>query len=374
MVSRLIVLSVMIVFFLSWQYPATASENSNVEDQKPFVVIALDGGGTYGYISALILAYIEENVGCHLSEVVDFFAGTSTGSIIAAGMTLRKKRADRKIHETVYTNEPAYSARDLSELYLQQGSKIFYNNTARAMFTLGGFLGPTYSPDGLEKVLDSRFGEVKLVQSLKHVMMITYDDSNKTTQRLSSFDGFYNTCPVKKAVKCSAAAPGYFPKVDGKYIDGGVSANNPTSEALDEVEKVFNRKLRDVRVVSIGTGCAKNYYMKHPSRNASSGLLSFSSLPEDMIAGNVQRTHRETQKRFDDIPDGIRRYWRFNPQLKKPGSLSDASESAFVDMKSLAQQYIHANKKGLDEVVEMLKGLRSVTKHAKSLESTELRQ
>ena len=63
--------------------PSGESGGHNV-DMK---ILAIDGGGIRGLIPALVLAEIEKRTGRPISSLFDLVAGTSTGAIIACGLT-----------------------------------------------------------------------------------------------------------------------------------------------------------------------------------------------------------------------------------------------------------------------------------------------
>ncbi len=54
---------------------------------RPLRVLALDGGGIRGVIPAMVLAEIERRRGTRIAEVFDLIAGTSTGGVLALGLT-----------------------------------------------------------------------------------------------------------------------------------------------------------------------------------------------------------------------------------------------------------------------------------------------
>ena len=51
-------------------------------------VLIIDGGGVKGILSLMILKYFEQKSGKTVSELFDFFSGTSTGSIIVSALNL----------------------------------------------------------------------------------------------------------------------------------------------------------------------------------------------------------------------------------------------------------------------------------------------
>ena len=50
-------------------------------------ILTIDGGGIRGLIPALVLAEIERRTGRPISSLFDLVAGTSTGAILACGLT-----------------------------------------------------------------------------------------------------------------------------------------------------------------------------------------------------------------------------------------------------------------------------------------------
>jgi len=67
-------------------------------------VLSIDGGGIKGIVPAIILAKIEEETGKPICKLFDFIAGTSTGGILALGLTKASKQD---------STEPEFAAKDL---------------------------------------------------------------------------------------------------------------------------------------------------------------------------------------------------------------------------------------------------------------------
>jgi len=77
-------------------------------------VLSLEGGGMNGVAAAALLEHIEYKSGKSIAHLFDLIAGTSTGSLLAAVLTV--PGTDGK---------PKYSARDAKEFYFSQGPLIF---------------------------------------------------------------------------------------------------------------------------------------------------------------------------------------------------------------------------------------------------------
>src|SRR5271165_4401204 len=98
-------------------------------------LLALDGGGIRGVLSLGILAAIEKTVGRPLAEYFDYIAGTSTGAIIAAGLS------------------KGLSVQELEAFYRNFGTQMFEER-----FLLQRYKS-LYTSDPLKKQLQITFGQ-----------------------------------------------------------------------------------------------------------------------------------------------------------------------------------------------------------------------
>lgn len=55
-------------------------------------VLSLDGGGILGIIPTLVVAHVERQLGASASDRFDLIAGTSTGGILALGLSLQDQQ------------------------------------------------------------------------------------------------------------------------------------------------------------------------------------------------------------------------------------------------------------------------------------------
>jgi patatin-like phospholipase/acyl hydrolase len=242
---------------------ASLSEKLSLTPQKK--LLALDGGGIRGVITLEVLARIEailreEKAGgspdFRLADYFDYIAGTSTGAIIAACLSI------------------GMSVSELSH---------FYRSSAKQMFSRAGYLRRfryKYEDEKLSAQLRGVFGNQTTLGSDRLRTLLMMVMRNATTDspwpvcnnpRAKFNDRSRPDCnldlPLWQLVRASAAAPVYFPPElvrigdhDFLFVDGGVSTYvNPAFQlflmaTLEPYRLAWPAGADRMLLVSIGTG------------------------------------------------------------------------------------------------------------------------
>jgi len=209
---------------------------------KPFrkhVAIAVDGGGIRGVIVTRALAMLEQALSRPVCDVFQLAAGTSTGSIISAGIAA------------------GLSAEAMARLYTELGSTIFRKTWRAALWPLTRF---RYEAAPLEAALRAHIGartmgDLWAVEPHIDVIISAFDVVTNHTCFIKPWKPDYAAWPVVKAVLASCAVPTYFPVVDGRYVDGGVgSYANPCYLAAYEARFCLGWDPKETTLISLGTG------------------------------------------------------------------------------------------------------------------------
>jgi uncharacterized protein len=232
-------------------------------------ILSLDGGGirgalTLGYLKKIetILREKEGKPDLVLADYFDLIGGTSTGSIIAAGLAI------------------GMEVDAITKMYMELGGKIFgqKKNWWNPLETWS-FLKANYDYKALEDNLKKVFGDITLgSDKIKTGLCIVAKraDTNSVWPLINHPNGkFFDSAigknkniPLWQAVRASSAAPTYFaPQMidvgDGQraaFVDGGVSmANNPALTlvmvaTLKGFPFHWDMSEDKLTVVSIGTG------------------------------------------------------------------------------------------------------------------------
>ena len=209
---------------------------------KPFrkhVAVAIDGGGMRGLMVTRALAILEDKLGFTCRDIFGLTAGTSTGSIISAGIAA------------------GIPAQRMSELYIELGETIFPTTWRKLLFPLTRY---RYPEKPLADALTRHFGDTVMgdfwqADNQMDVVITAYDLAENTTRFIKPWKAQYAQWPVRKAVQASCTVPTYFPTLEGRYIDGGVgSYGNPCYIAAYEAKECLDWDVRETTLISIGTG------------------------------------------------------------------------------------------------------------------------
>ncbi len=234
------------------------------KSEGPKRILSLDGGGIRGALTLGFLVKIEEilrhrynNPNYKLCDYFDLIGGTSTGSIIAAGLAI------------------GLSAKEIQELYLVLGEKIFGKKY--------GFLtllrkGKSFDAEPLKVELKKVFQDITMGdEAIKTGLCIVAKraDTYSTWPVINHPEGkYYNynkDILLREMVRASTAAPTYFepqqinvgteakPQM-AAFIDGGISMfNNPALQlffvaTLKGFPFHWKTGAENLSITSIGTG------------------------------------------------------------------------------------------------------------------------
>lgn len=211
--------------------------------QRGLRILSLDGGGTRGVLSISILKELLRRVGNGRRpfEMFDVICGTSTGGIIA--VLLGAQRMDMDSVELLYESL-------IGKIFGQRfESKGIVSGTMQLLTEKA-----VYDASAWELILKNMCGDELLVDSNRHVcprVICVSSNVSSTPQRTQLWTN-YNLPPdassgtpsawrvnTAKAVRMTSAAPTFFKPVkfnDFEYVDGAITANNPTDIAIREAK------------------------------------------------------------------------------------------------------------------------------------------
>uniref|UniRef100_A0A8C4QXY9 phospholipase A2 n=1 Tax=Eptatretus burgeri TaxID=7764 RepID=A0A8C4QXY9_EPTBU len=324
-------------------------------------VLCLDGGGIRGLVLIQLLLAVEKAAGCPARKLFDWIAGTSTGAILALGIAHGKT--------LVYLRALYFRMKDL----VFQGSR-------------------PYDSVPLERFLREEFGEnTRMTDIQTPRVILTGVLADRHPAELHLFRNYNppNTghephyCPrtpfkpvtqpsdqlVWMAARSSGAAPTYFRQM-GRFLDGGLLANNPTLDALTEIHEVnqalkaegqMDMAVHPAIVLSLGTG-------KPPQEKVHSVDVYRPTGPIDVVqtvfgARELGRMLvdccTESEARMVDRARAWCEmisvdYHRLSPQLMSDVMLDEVQDTMLIDMLWDTEIYIHKQKNNIKRLAESL--------------------
>ena len=317
-------------------------------------VLSIDGGGIRGIIPAMVLAEIEARTGKRSAEMFDLVAGTSTGGILALGLT-----------KPGQGGKAQYSAETLIELYETEGGKIFDRSVWHQLQSVGGLAEEKYPSKGIEGVAKKYFDDVPLAEALTEVLVTAYEIERRgpwffkrrhARDNTSEGDNFF----MRDVARATSAAPTYFepiqlewgPYGNRAFIDGGVHSNNPAMCAYVEARKIYPEE-SDFLVVSLGTGepTREMPYEKVKGWGLALWAQPILNVVFDGVSDTVHYQLRELLRSEGDD----KRYYRFQIELD-PGmhGMDDAGAPNIQSLKTKAKEIISKNDADLGALCSQL--------------------
>ena len=354
-----------------------------VKKKEVRYILAVDGGGMRGIVPAFILKKTNEELRKRgilrpLYSYFDLVSGTSTGALIALGLTapidnlgLKKEEGEdwevteiiekgrfRKTTEIVKKGEIERlgDPEELLSLYTENGKKIFIPDDAKGIWRLVGkvtkMLGDKYDTVPLEMFLDEVYGDTLLSEAKVPTMAVSTDTNGCKSFIFRSWDshGFL----VREAARATSAAPTYFAPavfIDREtnekltLIDGGMIANNPILATYIEARKLYPNA-DEFRILSIST--ASSLCVLHPEEYTTN-LEWLSHLTSAYSSANMNISLEGVES-----IKGVRvdRIWE--PVLEKKIKLDDTSKEAVDALMEAAEKIWDMDKEKiysfLDEV------------------------
>jgi hypothetical protein len=275
---------------------------------KPFrknVAIAIDGGGIRGIIVTQALSILENHLSQSVHDVFRLVVGTSTGSIISAGIAA------------------GIAANRMTELYVNMAKTIFPKTLHKLFFPITRF---RYPVKPLQKALSTQFGGTKMGDFWKtsqrtDLVITAYDLQDNRTKFIKPWKEEYEDWLVSKAVLTSCTVPTYFPVVENRYIDGGVgSYGNPCYVAAYEAKECLDWDPYETTLISIGTGRGPYSY----SANTVSRLWAWDWIGR--VLGVFSQSALDQQVHLVNTYFKEIDFRRFQINLREPIEMDDISQ------------------------------------------------
>lgn len=363
-----------------------------------------------GLIPAHIMSRIEDETGLRMTEMVDIFTGPSTGAILNAAMNIRHPDEP---------SQPKYRARHMVRFYEREGINIFppdtfrefrglihdFNNRTVKLNKINNlFRHGHYDPAHLSAALRALFGDTRLKDSLRSLIIPTYNIDGQYPEvgndrivdrgghalwlkniRTGFPDGVdRKTIDVRlyDAVMASCAAPTYFPchhfdaRFPGEDQDQHISAidgcifDNPCISYLGAIRQHVppDHKLS---MLVLGTGDTNRSIKKEDwNRYGALGVVDpandlpliniFFNAPESALIDTFEQEMGDNLFVFNKSLNGDRSI------LPSP-QIDDATPENLKRLRFFVESLLEENAKKLEDVCHILVNNRD-RKHRESAE------
>lgn len=320
--------------------------------QKLFRILSIDGGGIRGIIPAVVLSHLEKTANRPIADMFDLVAGTSTGAILAAGLTMPNGNG-----------RAMYSAEQMLDLYVNRGREIFVRSFGRRLQS--HVFEEKYDHSNLERILKETFGAATIANCIVPVVFPSYDIEArkpyffKTSKARESNSRDHS---LREAVRATTAAPTYFePELlanragDPKrrvLVDGGVFANTPAT--CGYVEALSQGEASDrIVLLSLGTGKATERYPYEDAKDW--GLWKWARPIISVMMDGSQDVVDHHLNSLLPSNGANRRYFRFDAVLDTGfDALDETSKTNIEALVRKGRSIVRSKKAAITKLVSLL--------------------
>ncbi|XP_055766635.1 85/88 kDa calcium-independent phospholipase A2 isoform X3 [Salvelinus fontinalis] len=350
-------------------------------------LLCLDGGGIKGLVLIQLLIALEKEAGRPIKELFDWVSGTSTGGILALAITHGKDMEYLRclyfrMKEQVFKGSRPYESAPLEDFLKKEfGENTMMTDVRHPRVMVTSVLADrhpgelhlfrNYDPPSLPRerpyAATANFLPLTIPQGWEDedVLIVGYTQEPANKRRKVTDQEQV----VWRAARSSGAAPTYFRPM-GRFLDGGLLANNPTLDAMTEIHQ-YNKSLKaegrgsEVQrlgvVVSLGTGKPPQVVVNsvdvfrpsNPLELAKSfvGAKELGKMLVDCCTDS-DGCAVDRARSWCEMTDTV--YNRLSPQLSQEVMLDEVSDAVLVDMLWETQMYLYEQRENIQLLAQQL--------------------
>ncbi|GHB44669.1 patatin [Pseudovibrio japonicus] len=332
------------------------------------IILSIDGGGARGLIPVRLLRGLETKLAMRgksapLHRYFDLICGTSSGGLIAAGLTAPNPDHTRR-------GESAMTLNDLQDFFEIEARELYITNRRhwvnRALYHPFRQFNKGIQERPVEQAIKQRIGWSALSCSLTSVLLTAYDLKNRRVVSMSNNTTGRDDYYFWQAVRATTSTPSWFEPArvenlttgdEEIMIDAASFLNDPVLAAYAEARR-HGWDPKDIIILSLGTGnpIEEKHSFDEAVQWGTRGWLSpeeGTPLLSSYMHGQTASTGQYADVLFADMP-GVQ-YIRLTADLPHLGrDLYSVRPGEALQLNHLADELLSAYDAELDKLADRM--------------------
>ncbi|EGG14177.1 patatin family protein [Cavenderia fasciculata] len=293
--------------------PQPKSVSEEMSNGSGYRVLSLDGGGVRGVMPCIILDRIQTQLyTIPIPKLFDLIVGTSTGGLLALGLSLPQDSADSLLTPKEMKEKFVLLSKDVFGIgYLTMGANMYKYKARYDAGELKKILLPFISDSQylLKSKSQTRIATVTAPTEPGKVCLLPSYNIEDIPRNENLLQDEWRREYIKSgtpmdAALATSAAPSYFRAHTigdnpAQYMDGGLHSNNPCEIALSEGKRIWGKEKKCDFLLSLGTGSADSivsystsgvvqYFMNSCTNNSRSWSQMMDYLSDDHYTTSIR--------------------------------------------------------------------------------------